>query len=224
VTTGPIEKGANDGQMSYATSITTALRTAVTAKAAPARVPGKGGKGKKRSKANILDDAPAPVAAPAPTNQTKQSDWGLFDPIRSLLGPVADILEAIFTPQIIIPLMGALLIYSWFFRGASTAVGPNQWSVAQRQVAYDEIWRHEESELWKWLEDRVALDRVQASVAGGRTFQNDNSQIRVPPANMKEREMDEAIRITEERLKVLKQKVEKDKAKTKTKSPREEQT
>jgi hypothetical protein len=210
--------------MSYATSLTTALRTAVTAKAAPVRVPGKGGKGKKRSKANILDDAPAPVAAPAPTNQAKQSDWGMFDPIRSLLGPVADILEAIFTPQIIIPLMGALLIYSWFFRGASTAVGPNQWSVAQRQAAYDEIWRHEESELWKWLEDRVALDRVQASVATGRTYQNDNSQVRMPPANMKEREMDEAIRITEERLKVLKQKVEKDKAKTKTKSPKEEQT
>jgi hypothetical protein len=210
--------------MSYATSITTALRTAVTAKAAPARVLGKGGKGKKRSKANILDDAPAPIAAPAPAHQAKQSDWGIFDPIRSLLGPVADILEAIFTPQIIIPLMGALLVYSWFFRGSSTAVGPNQWSMAQRQVAYDEIWRHEESELWKWLEDRVALDRVQASVASGRTYQNDNSQVRMPPANMKEREMDEAIRITEERLKVLKQKVEKDKAKTRTKSHKEEQT
>jgi hypothetical protein len=41
---------------------------------------------------------------------------------------------------------------------------------------------------------------------------------------MKEREMDEAIRITEERLRVLKQKVEKDKAKTRTNSPKEEQT
>lgn len=221
---GPIEKGANDGQMSYATSLTTALRTAVTAKSVPMRVPGKGGKGKKRSKANILDDAPAPVAAPTPTNQAKQSDWGMLDPLRSLLGPVADILEAIFTPQIIIPLMGALLIYSWFFRGASTAVGPNQWSVAQRQVAYDEIWRHEESELWKWLEDRVALDRVQSSVAGGRMHQDPTEQIRIQPGNMKEREMDEAIRITEERIRVLKQKVEKDKAKTKTNSPREEQT
>jgi hypothetical protein len=210
--------------MSYATSLTAALRTAVSAKAAPARVPGKGGKGKKRSKANILDEAPVPVSAPAPTNQAKQSDWGMFDPLRSLLGPVADILEFIFTPQVLIPLMGALLIYSWFFRGASTAVGPNQWSAAQRQVAYDEMWRHEESELWKWLEDRVAMDRVQSSVAGGRIHEESNEQVRIQPANMKEREMDEAIRITEERLKVLKQKVEKDKAKTRTKSPREEQT
>jgi hypothetical protein len=221
---GPIEKGANDGQMSYATSLTTALRAAVSAKAAPARAPGKGGKGKKRSKANILDEAPAPISAPTPTNQAKQSDWGMLDPLRSLLGPVADILEAVFTPQIIIPILGALLIYSWFFRGASTVVGPNQWSIAQRQVAYDEIWRHEETELWKWLEDRVALDRVQSSVAGGRIVPEKPNQVRIQPRNMKEREIDEAIRVTEERLKVLKQKVEKDKAKTRTKSPKEEQT
>src|SRR5690349_18923541 len=103
--TGPIEKGANDGQMSYATSITAALRAAVSAKAAPLRAPGKGGKGKKRSKAAVLDDeAPTPVTS-APTNQTRQSDWGLFDPLRSLLGPLADILESLFTPQLIIPLL-----------------------------------------------------------------------------------------------------------------------
>ncbi|KAL5114881.1 hypothetical protein ACEQ8H_007199 [Pleosporales sp. CAS-2024a] len=211
---GPIEKGANDGQMQYATSLTAALRTAVSAKAVPVKTLGKGGKGKKRSKASILDEAPAPVAAPTPVNPAKQSDWGMLDPLRSLLGPVADILEYMFTPQIIIPLMATLLIYSWFFRGASTAVGPNQWSAAQRQVAYEEIWRNEESELWKWLEDRVALDRVHSSVAGERIYQVSTEQVRIPPMNMKEREMDEAIRITEERLKVLKQKVEKDKAKT----------
>jgi hypothetical protein len=209
--------------MSYATALTAALRTAVVAKA-PVRVLGKGGKGKKRSKANILDEAPAPVAAPTPANQPKQSDWGLLQPLRSLLGPLADILESVFTPQIIIPLLGALLIYSWFFRGTATSVGPNQWSPAQRQVAYEEIWRHEESELWNWLENRVALDRVQSSVRGGKVQQDNNEQVRMRAKNMKEREMDEAIRITEERLKVLKQKVEKDKVKTRTKSPKEEQT
>lgn len=148
----------------------------------------------------------------------------MLEPVRDLLGPVADIIDALFAPQIIIPLLGALLIYSWFFRGASTAVGPNQWSVAQRQVAYEEIWRHEESELWKWLEDRVALDRVQSSYVGGRVHEDKHNQVPLQPANMKEREMDEAIRITEERLKVLKQKVEKDKSRTRTKSPKEEQT
>jgi hypothetical protein len=198
--------------MSYATSLTTALRTAVSARPAPARVPGKIGKGKKRSKANILEDIPAPIAAPTSANQTKQSNWGLLEPVRSLLGPVADILESLFTPQIIITFLGVLLIYSWFFRGASKAVGPNQWSAAQRQVAYDEIWRHEESELWNWLEDRVAIDRVHASVAGGR--EGHERKEKSIPKDMKEREMDEAIRVTEERLKALKSKVEKDRVKS----------
>jgi hypothetical protein len=210
--------------MSYATSLTAALRTAVTAKAAPIRALGKGGKGKKRSKANILDEASAPVAPLAPVSQTKQSNWGMLEPVRGLLGPVADMLESVFTPQIVITLLGVLLIYSWFFRGVSTAVGPNQWSASQRQVAYEEIWRHEESELWNWLEDRVALDRVHSSVADAKRKGEDHDQVPLRPQNMKEREMDEAIRITEERLKVLKQKVEKDRSKTRTKSPREEQT
>lgn len=196
----------------------------MTTRALPARVSGKGGKGKKRSRANVLDDVPAPTTAPVAATQAKQSNWGLLEPVRGLLGPVADILESIFTPQIVIPLLGILLIYSWFFRSASTAVGPNKWSAAQRQVAYEEIWRHEESELWNWLEDRVAMDRVHTAVGGGRIKEEGRSQARLQPKDMKEREMDEAIRITEERLKVLKNKVERDRAKTRTKSPREEQT
>lgn len=211
--------------MSYATSLTAALRTAVTAtKVAPLRVPGKGGKSRKRSKAQIQDEVAAPVTSTTSSNQVKQSNWGLLDPVRSLLGPVADILEFLFTPSIVIPFLGALLIYSWFFRGASTAVGPNQWSVAQRQVAYDEIWRHEESELWNWLEERVALDRVHASAAGAKAQPEDGKQQRLKPQNMKEREMDEAIRVTEERLQALKHAVSRERSKSRTKSPKEEQT
>lgn len=165
-----------------------------------------------------------PVAAPSAATQAKQSNWGLLEPVRGLLGPIADILESIFTPQIIITLLGALLMYSWFFRGGSSAVGPNQWSAAQRQVAYEEIWRHEESELWNWLEDRVALDRVHSSVSGKKINIDNDLPIRIQPKDMKEREMDEAIRITEERLQVLKKKVEKERSRSKTKSPKEEQT
>lgn len=95
-------------------------------------------------------------------------------------------------------------------------MGPNQWSAAQRHVAYDEIWRHEESELWNWLEDRVAMDRVHASVAGGSEPRESKEMSK--PKDMKDREMDEAIRVTEQRLKALKSKVEKDRAKKGTKS------
>ncbi|KAF2629370.1 hypothetical protein BU25DRAFT_438876 [Macroventuria anomochaeta] len=217
---GPIEKGANDGQMSYATSLTAALRTAVAAKiSAGPKTPGRNGKSKKRSKTAALEEAPV-IAAPA-APQPKQSNWGPLEPIR-LIVPFSDTIESLFTPQIIITMLGALLIYSWFFRSAATGVsGPNQWSTSQRQVAYEEIWRHEESELWKWLEDRVAIDRVQHEA--GSKFTPDDQQ-RVQPKNMKEREMDEAIRVTEQRLAELKGSVEKERQRSRTKSPKEKAT
>jgi hypothetical protein len=211
--------------MSYATSLTAALRTAVSvSRAAPSRVPGKGGKSKRRSKGNLLDETPQPTSAPTPTNQPKQSNWGLLEPLRSLLSPIADILESIFTPQTIIVILGVLLMYTWFFRGSSAVSGPNQWSVAQRQVAYEQIWRHEESDLWNWLEERVALDRMHSSVTGARLQPEPGMQNPIAPGSMKEREMDEAIRVTEERLKALKDAVTRERSKSRIKSPKEEQT
>lgn len=207
--------------MSYATSLTAALRTAVASKISSGpKTPGRNGKSKKRSKTAALEEAPviAAPAAPAP----KQSNWGLLEPIRPLV-PFSDTLESLFSPQTIITLLGALLIYSWFFRGgASSATGPHQWNTHQRQVAYDEIWRHEESELWKWLEQRVAIDRVQHET-GGSTFTPDDQQ-RAEPRNMKEREMDEAIRVTELRLAELKGSVEKERMRSQTRSPKEKAT
>ena len=50
------------------------------------------------------------------------------------------------------------------------------------------------------------------------------TQNAIKPETMKEREMDEAIRVTEEKLIVLKNAVQRQRAKTKTKSQKEEQT
>lgn len=201
--------------MSYATSITAALRTAVSSsRSTGLRAPGgKPGKGRKRSKAQALDEIAA--TAPIPSAQAKQSDWGLFDPLRSLLGPVADILEALFQAKVLITILSCLLLYTWLFRGTSAALrGPNAWTHAQRHVAYEELWRHEESELWDWLEERVALDRVRSAgivaaqgakgQAQGRGRSEDGDIQLEGMRSMKERDVDEAIRLTEERLRVLK--------------------
>ncbi|KAJ4986094.1 GRAM domain-containing protein, partial [Stagonosporopsis vannaccii] len=222
---GPIEKGANDGQMSYATSLTAALRTAVASKISSGpKTPGRNGKSKKRSKTAALEEAPI-IAAPA-APQPKQSNWGVLEPIRPLV-PFADTIESLLTPQVIIAILGALLLYTHFFRGgAPAASGPHAWSTAQRHVAYDEIWRTEESELWKWLEQRVAIDRVQHE-AGGKFVpdeQQHQQQQRVEPRDMKEREIDEAIRVTELRLKEMKAQVEKERERSRTKSPKEKAT
>src|SRR5690242_8963393 len=194
--------------MSYATSLTAALRTAVAAKISSGpKTPARNGKSKKRSKTAALEEAPI-IAAPA-APQPKQSNWGFLEPIRPLV-PFADTLESLFSPQLIITFLAALLLYTHFFRGgAPPASGPHAWSTAQRHVAYDEIWRHEESELWKWLEQRVAIERVQHEAAG-KLFVPDEQQQpkRVEPRDMKEREIDEAIRVTELRLKEMKEQVE----------------
>ncbi|KAF2126254.1 hypothetical protein P153DRAFT_347333 [Dothidotthia symphoricarpi CBS 119687] len=221
---GPIEKGANDGQMSYATAITAALRAAVTSRLAPVKAPGKGVRGKKRSKNHSLDEAPTIVSNPTPASQAKQSNWGIFDPLRGILGPIADILESLISPQIIIFILGALLIYTWFFRGGAAAKGPNSWSTTQRQVAHEEIWRNEESELWKWLEDRVAMDRVVVhhASAGSNKYHDDQALFQIRPETMQEREIDEAIRVTEERLDVLRSAVERERGKKRATSRKEE--
>ncbi|PVI06310.1 hypothetical protein DM02DRAFT_609876 [Periconia macrospinosa] len=219
----PIEKGANDGQLTYATSLSTALRNAVAAKGSIPKLPGKTGKGKKRSKANIVaQDAPAPAAS-ATSTAAKESSWGPLDPLRSLLGPVADVIDLIITKQNIILLLAGILIYTWFFPWSHTAISSGYMNTAQRQVAYEELWRHEEAELWNWLEERVAMDRVHSSVAGGRVAHGQQVQEKLVAESMRERQIDDAIRTTEERLIALKHAVKRARE-TNTKSPQEEST
>lgn len=221
---GPIEKGANDGQLSYATALSASLRTAVVRNTAP-KAAGKGGKGKKRSKTQNTEDlvsTPTPEAAPTP--QAKEPNWGPLDPLRSLLpGPIVSIIDVLSTTRNIILMLGALLIYAWFFRAPTASLGPHgHLSTVQRQVAYEQIWRSEEAELWKWLEERVALDRVHSAVTPG-VLQGQEIQNKLVAEGLKERQIDEAIKTTEEKLKALKGAVRRERQ-TNTRSPREEQT
>jgi hypothetical protein len=215
--------------MSYATALTAALRTAVSAKQV-LRTPGKGGKGKKRSKTQALEEAPV-LAPSAPMAQNKPSNWGIFEPIHNFV-PFADTIESLFSAQVIIAVLGALLVYAWFFRGSATALsGPNQWTSTQRQVAYEEIWRREESELWSWLEDRVALDRVHVTTAsgpkswstgGGASGSGSDTQQPLGVKDMPAREIDEALRVTELRLQELKEAVDRERRLASTKSAKEQ--
>ncbi|KAF1961609.1 hypothetical protein CC80DRAFT_488074 [Byssothecium circinans] len=225
---GPIEKGANDGQMTYATSLSTALRNAVATKSSIPRGPGKPGKGKKRSKANIAtSDTPATSTPSTANPATKENSWGPLDPLRSLLGPVADIIDLLITKQNIIVLLFALLLYNHFFSRSSPSSsisGGHRMSSAERQVAYEEIWRNEEADLWKWLEERVSLDRVHSSVGGAeRVLKGAEIQSKLVAESIRERQVDEAIKTTEQKLRALKHAVRR-KRETGTESPKEEST
>ena len=120
--------------MSYANSLVAALRAAVASKISSApKTPGRNGKGKKRSKTAALEDAPtlpAPTAAQAP----KQPNWGMLDPIRPLV-PFADTIDMLFTPQVVITVLAALLIYAWFFRAGGPAATGGPGGAAARPSA-----------------------------------------------------------------------------------------
>jgi len=88
-------------------------------------------------------------------------------------------------------------------------------------AAYEEMWRREESGLWNWLEDRVGLDAIGDDVAGKESRQLLSRNVmaaKVSNEQMSDREVDEAIRVTEEKLSALKAAVVKKKG-AKAKKP-----
>ncbi|KAF2648021.1 hypothetical protein K491DRAFT_699232 [Lophiostoma macrostomum CBS 122681] len=206
---GPIEKGANDGQISYANSIVAALKATISSKA-PSKAPGKPGKGKRRTKTQGLDETiPAPaISGPVTTAAAKDTSWGLFEPVRAIFGPIADILGSIIDAKMLAGIFFILLIWTWFFRSPSHSASlthPYTLTPAHRMAAYEQIWQAEEAELWRWMEERVALDRVHQ--AAGRVQHIQNLQERLKEESMTDRQVDEAIRVTEERLLSLKRAV-----------------
>ncbi|GAB7353531.1 hypothetical protein MBLNU459_g3971t3 [Dothideomycetes sp. NU459] len=208
---GPIEKGANDGQIQYVKDIIAALRTALIVK-----VTSKGGavrsKGKGRRRKDTLDPAGSvPVVAAAKAEA--EASWGLFEPLRLILEPISSILGPIFTPQVIIGILVVLLAWNWFFSGRGSGVGvafPK--GREARYAAYEEIWRREESELWDWLEDRVGFADGMPVARGGdaeasgrqHVLRSRNAERRIKDEKMEQRQVNDAIRVTEERLAALK--------------------
>ncbi|PSS02265.1 hypothetical protein BD289DRAFT_359848, partial [Coniella lustricola] len=216
---GPIENGAYDGQGQYCKDLFVALKASV-AKRSPASTNGAGGKTRKRGKkgkaaaaANVSSDAEDSIK-----HNTKQ-DWGMLEPLHGVLGPVVDIGKPLMTGNVVYGLLVGLLVAAWFGFGFTNkpvarpyGAGLGMYGYPDRLAAYEEMWRREESELWEWLEERVGMDRLHSGeqkprnkVVEARTVEE-----RLQEDRMDEREIKEAIRITEEKLRVLKSVVEKD--------------
>lgn len=140
----------------------------------------------------------------------RAEDWGVLEPLRPVLGPVVDMVRPLAGPNMVYGLLVGLLVAAWFgfgYRGPERerGVGPVGWGSAERVVAYEEMWRREESELWEWLETRVGMERVgEASEDVRRGMEG-----RLGEEGPGEREVEAAIRVTEEKLRALKGVVEK---------------
>lgn len=132
---------------------------------------------------------------------------------QGILGSLVDVITPMVSGNVLYGLVAVLLVTSWFtlFRGrgaaAGNAPGLMGFGTSQRVIAYEEIWRKEESELWDWLEERVGMERLRD--VGKMPIEGKAMKNKLKNEKMSEREVEAAIRVTEERLSVLKDVVEK---------------
>ncbi|GAB1316683.1 VASt domain-containing protein [Madurella fahalii] len=206
-----IERGANDGQTQYCKELFASLKAAVSSRSRAGTLANGAARGKKRTRknksaraSNLASDTEDVVKA-----AVKQS-WGLFEPARPFLGPVVDTIGPILTGNVVYGLLVGLLVASWFGFGARQGAPQYGRDLAyanypQRMAAYEEMWRREESELWEWLEERVGLERLGSDPSPRKRSANPRTvEERLREERMDEREVKEAIRVTEEHLDVLK--------------------
>lgn len=217
---GPIENGANEGQTQYCKDLFTSLKAAVSSKPRAAAANGaakgkkKGKKGKSEKAANVTSDN----EAEAVKTSSKPSNWGPLEPLHDIVGPVVDIVSPLLTANVIYGLLIGLLIISWFGSGSTKRSAARPYGTElgfsgypDRLAAYEEMWRREESELWEWLEERVGMDRLGSGElhTRKRVLEPRTVEEKLREEHMDEREIKEAIRITEEKLYILKSVVEK---------------
>jgi len=195
------------------------LKAAVTSKT-PAK--GLAKKGKRKGKKEALDEDAQIQREVAIAELRKPADWGMLEPLHGILGPILTLLGPFITSQVIIAVLFVLLLYTWVAPPRmGSHVGLSGSSTPARLLAYEEIWRREESDLWDWLEDRVGLDHLYAPSLSQeqrdrqRTLNARGMKKSLEGERMSERQMDDAIRVTEERLAALKEAVESQKGRKK---------
>ncbi|KAL4788110.1 hypothetical protein BJX76DRAFT_353665 [Aspergillus varians] len=237
---GPIEKGAIDGQGSFGTDLVAALKTAVAPRARATTKSSAKGKARRKRGDTVSGEAAAVAKAVTDTSAQKAESWGILEPLRGFLEPVASIFGPLWNGNMALLVIGVLL-FILLFRGPSQSpmlssdMRYTGQRIPQRLAAYEEMWRKEESELWNWLEDRVGLDGVAIPTVNrqpepritrsGRKSQSERElKDSLSEETLSDREMDHAIRTTRERLDTLERILSKRRSESmaKTESSREE--
>lgn len=199
--------------------------------------PSKGKKGGKRRRDTVDSTSMAEKTSGSGTQLSTSSDWGLFEPLHGILGP----LEPLFSPPAIIAFLIITIIVMWWrSRSASSShLGSYRYSSAARMAAYEHMWAAEEAELWDWLEDRVGLAGISPAYDSStpvlddpstimdlkkqkqalkqaerekadrqKMIENAKKKVRKQTGDGKGRqELEEAIKVTRERLETLEQAV-----------------
>ncbi|KAG7105165.1 Membrane-anchored lipid-binding protein YSP2 like [Verticillium longisporum] len=203
---GPITSGANEGQTTYISDLLASIKAAVSSR--PRSGTGNTGSGKKkkgRKNRNLQSGAGGEDKSHA--KSAPPETWGMLEPLRPILGPITDLLKPLMTGNVTYGLLAGLLVAAWFgFPGQGARREVGFYGYPDRVAAYEEIWRREETELWDWLEERVGLERLHdgSMPTRKRAIEPRTVEEKIREERMDEREIQEAIRVTEEKLQVLK--------------------
>ena len=191
-------------------------------------------KRRKGDRTAIAKDLATTAPLQEEAEKAKSASWGILEPIHGILGPIGDILSPFISANMIIGFLVLIILFNYIRSPSSKSVsrtgargGPSQAiygipNSPERIAAYEAIWQKEEADLWDWLEQRVSMHAADAATLAGRDKSSEGDQEAFVKAKtlkdtagagvkrtleslrMGGREIEEAIKVTEERLKVLK--------------------
>ncbi|KAK9464801.1 hypothetical protein V1512DRAFT_229950 [Lipomyces arxii] len=140
---GPIEKGANEGQLQSANSLVASLEQEFQPK-----TPKKGKRGKKRRRNNAGKDATQNAA-----ENTAQEPKGVLVQLWGML-PFGASSDATYVTYIMIGFVVMILFSAaWLFFRVGKDESSARWSA---------LWDFEERKLWEWLDDRTKYTPAKA--------------------------------------------------------------
>lgn len=205
----------NDGQSSYARDFVAYLKAAVSSRRTNNNV--SRGKSKKKSRKSKESKDILPDNNSVPKEKVQPSNWGYMEPIRAIFEALFDIVKPLVGESVLYALLALLILaacyrFGLFSRASDSGhnIGRNSYvQTPGRLVAYDEMWRNEESELWEWLETRLGSDGFGdlSKLGSQRKVYMD----KLKDSRMGDREVEAAIRVTQDKLDLLRGLMEKKK-------------
>jgi hypothetical protein len=210
--------------LTYCNDLVKALKAGVTSRPRAGTNGSKLKKGGKRRKGDATPSSKSPSEEKAAASaQAQDNSWGLLEPLHGILGPIVDIFSPMISSNMIIGFLLFIMLINYLRspKTSSTSLAYPGIPSSQRIAAYEEIWRREESDLWDWLEQRVCMQDVSYPVPNSdaealkrlkkqrqQSLKGKEVRRQVEGMRMSEREVENAIRVTEEKLGVLKRAVE----------------
>jgi len=121
-----------------------------------------------------------------------------------------------------------MVLWMWFRSPSASSYALSRSGRVDHATIYNDLWRREESDLWNWLQDRAGIDgavvrdrTANANAAREESKQklkqrqkmlkSKDMQTRIREEKKSMKEMEEAVRITQERLESLQRALERQK-------------